>query len=262
MVEPNLDELARELDAPAERIHEVIMGTLARLPRAKYYIFRIASDASRTPASPEQPRTVVAFPSPDDALAFAQRNGHAASAPIRPVPTRELLALTLSDPAIGTLLFAEGTGIDEARGGLPRGIKVSRESLLAEIARPGMGVTELTAAAYDRLQFGVDFAARGAFRAAMTAAVEAVVASYRPPPGSLDTGSRSVFATGEVEVWLRRNGFPHATQRRWVSVAGEGGWHGAEELYEIDCGTEQRLFVQLLIYSDGRRQYIGHVVVT
>ncbi len=262
MPERSLDELARELDAPAERIHEVLMRTLARLPRARYYVFRIASDTSGTPATPEHPRTVAAFPSPDDALAFAQRNGYAASTPIRPLPTRELLALTLSDPTIGALLFVEGTGIDEAGGSLPRGIKISREDLLAEIARPEMGVKELTAAAYDQLQFGVDFAARGTFRAALTAAVEAVVAGYRPPPGSLDTGSRSVFATSEVEMWLRRNGFPRATQRRWVSVAGEGGWHGAEELYEIDCGAEQRLFVQLLIYSDGQRQYIGHVVVT
>ena len=122
--------------------------------------------------------------------------------------------------------------------------------------------SELSAAAYDRLQFGVDFARRGAFRAALAEAVEAVVAGYVPPPGSLDEGPRSIYATTVVEEWLRAHGFPKAGQRRWISVAGQPEWHGAEELCELDCGTEARLFVQLLIFGDGERQLIGQVVVT
>lgn len=121
---------------------------------------------------------------------------------------------------------------------------------------------ELTAAAYDRLQFGVDFSRRGAFRAALAEAVEVVVAGYVPPPGSLDQGPRSIYATTVVEEWLRAHGFPKADQRRWISVAGQPEWQGAEELCEIDCGTEARLFVQLLIFGDGERQSIGPVVVT
>ena len=121
---------------------------------------------------------------------------------------------------------------------------------------------ELTAEEFDALQFGVDFARRGAFRAALAEAVEAVVVSYTPPPGSLDRGPRSVFATGAVEEWLLHNGFPRAAQRRWIAVAGLPEWGGAEELVEIDCGTAQRLFVQLLIDSDGIRQTIGRVLVT
>ncbi len=75
--------------------------------------------------------------------------------------------------------------------------------------------SELSAAAYDRLQFGVDFARRGAFRAALAEAVEAVVAGYVPPPGSLDEGPRSIYATTVVEEWLRAPVFP-----RRASVAG------------------------------------------
>lgn len=121
---------------------------------------------------------------------------------------------------------------------------------------------ELTAAAYDRLQFGVDFVRRGAFRAALAEAVEAVVAGYVPPPGSLDSGSRSIYATTVVEEWLRTHGFPDAVQRRWVNVAGLPEWRGAEEVCEIDCGTEASLLVQLPILSDGVRQSIDRVIVT
>jgi hypothetical protein len=121
---------------------------------------------------------------------------------------------------------------------------------------------ELTAAAYDRLQFGVDFQRRGAFRAALAEAVEAIVAGYVPPSGSLDVGPRSIFATAIVEEWLRAHGFPDAHQRRWIRVAGQAQWGDAEELCEIDCGTEANLLVQLLIVSDGIRQSIGRVNVT
>ena len=120
----------------------------------------------------------------------------------------------------------------------------------------------LTAEAYDALQFGVDFAKRGAFRAALTEAVEAVIVQYSPPAGSLDRGPRSVFATTEVENWLRDNGFPRADQSRWINVEELPEWGGAEELCEIDCGTSNRLFVQLLIGSDGIRQTIERVIVT
>ncbi len=120
----------------------------------------------------------------------------------------------------------------------------------------------LTADAYDALQFGVDFTRRGAFRAALAEAVETIVMEYQPPPGSLDRGPRSVFATTVVEVWLQQNGFPNADQRRWINVEGMAEWGGAEELCEIDCGTSNRLFVQLLIGSDGIRQTIERVLVT
>lgn len=121
---------------------------------------------------------------------------------------------------------------------------------------------ELTAAAYDRLQFGVDFQRRGAFRVALAETVEALVAGYVPPEGSLDAGPRSIYATTLVEEWLRTHGFPDATQRRWVRVAGHPQWPGTEELCEIDCGAEASLLVQLPIVSDGIRQSIDRVIVT
>ncbi len=121
---------------------------------------------------------------------------------------------------------------------------------------------DLSAAAYDTLQFGVDFARRGAFRAALTAAVETIIAGYEPPTGSLDSGPRSIYAIPVVEEWLRAHGFPDADQRRWVSVARDPQWRGHEELCEIDCGTANSLLVQLPIARAGDRQLLGQVIVT
>lgn len=122
--------------------------------------------------------------------------------------------------------------------------------------------TELTAANYDALQFGVDFARRGAFRAALAEAVNAVIDAYTPPRGALDERPRAIFAATVVEDWLRTHGFPHADQRRWIDVKYQPEWGRAEELCEIDCGTANSLLVQLLIERDGDRQRIGEVRVT
>ena len=260
MPQTGLEDLGHTLGVPAERVAEVIERTCAPMSQEQYYVFKSGSRGHAAAPHPRQPRTIVAFPNPDDALAFAQRNGYAVSPRLRLIGSRDLIALLLRDPDVGLILFVESTG-DHPRG-LPRGIRITRQSLLDQIAMDHPKPMELTARAYDALQFGIDFSKRGAFRAALTEAVEAVVASYVPPPGSLDRGPRSVYATGAVEAWLRNNGFPRAAQRRWIDVAGQPNWAGAEELYEIDCGTEQRLFVQLLIYSADDRQYIGRVVVT
>jgi len=121
---------------------------------------------------------------------------------------------------------------------------------------------ELTAQAYDALRWGVDFSRRGVFRAELARAVEAVIDAYEPPPGSLDRGARSIFSAMAVEEWLRTHGFPRAEQRRWIDVSDWPEWNGAVELYEIGCGTELSLLVQLPIYRAETRQYIGPVVVT
>jgi hypothetical protein len=123
-------------------------------------------------------------------------------------------------------------------------------------------IGELSARAYNALQFGADFTRRGVFRAALAEAIEAVIEQYVPPPGSLDRGVRSIFSATIVEEWLRTHGFPQAVQRRWIDVSDWPEWGGAEELYEISCGTELSLLVQLPIHRAGARQYIGRVVVT
>ena len=262
MPQSNIDDLARELGVPVEQISELVERTCARLPQEHYYVFRADTEKPGTGARNQPARTIAAFPSPDDALAFAQGNGYAMPVQLKSIAAADLVKLLLHEPNVGAALFLQSTGGNDRRAGFPPSITITRQALVDQLGAVEESRIELTARAFDALRFGVDFGRRGAFRAALTEAVESVIANYVPPPGSVDSGPRSVYASTAVEAWLRANGFPRASQRRWINVAGEAGWNGADELYEIDCGTQQRLLVQLLIHSSGDRQFIGHVVVT
>lgn len=275
MPTPSIGELAATLRTTPERLRSVVQQTLGRLGRRRYYVYRVTGDQpARTPPS-DQPRTIVAFPTPDDALAFAQRNGYGSKAQLRAVSAAELIVKMLSDASIGTLLFAESHDNEGARGWGP-GTRLSRAELVRELqsaepapeqpaplAEQPATADELTAEHYDALQFGVNFTRRAEFRVALALAVEHVVEDYRPPEGGVEAGPRSIYATAAVEAWLRGNGFPHAFQRRWIDVAGDPDWNGAVELCEIDGGTQNRLLVQLAIHEDADgRQFIKRVLVT
>ncbi len=96
----------------------------------------------------------------------------------------------------------------------------------------------LTADAYDALQFGVDFTRRGAFRAALAEAVETIVMEYQPPPGSLDRGPRSVFATAVVEVVaaaerLSQRRPASLDQCRGIAGMGRGGRTVRDRLWHV-----------------------------
>lgn len=262
-------ELAATLNTTTERLKDVVRRTIARIPRSRYYVFRITNPQSAAERSPDRPRMIAAFPSPDAALAFAQRNGYGSNAQLRPLATADLVLRLLAEPSISTILFLDEP-IGDVEKGFGPGLKIKRDKLLEQLtpadesARPQSAPQiELSAAAYDALQFGVNFKRRAEFRVALTEVIEQVVATYEPPPGSLDSRPRSIFATGAVEQWLRERGFPHAHQRRWIDVADDPRWSGAVELCEIDAGTENHLLIQLAIHTDeSGRQYIKRVNVT
>ncbi len=269
----SLNELASTLSTTPERLRVVVKQALGRLPHRRYYVFRITGKQRPAGASSTEPRVIAAFPSPDDALAFAQRNGYGSNAQLRPVESVDLVIRMLSDDSIGAIFFAHDTHGAGGRGFGP-GIKLNRAELLAELQgeaapmvaseehRP-FAPEELTAETYDALQFGVNFTRRAEFRVALAQAVEEVVETYEPPTGSVDMGRRSIFATSAVEAWLKQHGFPRAHQRRWIDVADDPAWDGAVELCEIDAGTANRLLVQLAIHQDAHdRQYIRRVYVT
>jgi hypothetical protein len=233
-----------------------------------------------------EPRMIAAFPTPDDALGFAQRNGYGSNAQLRAISAADLIGRMLSDATIGSVLFLAESGATE-RPGFGPGLKIHRAELLdhleveqtiaaaAPAAAPPSAPQlpeeeyaidmppELSAAQYDALQFGVNFTRRAEFRVALAQAVEQIVATYEPPVGSLDRGPRSIFATTAVELWLKEHGFPHVHQRRWIDVADDPTWGGAVELCELDAGAANRLLIQLLIHLDETgRQYIKTVLVT
>jgi hypothetical protein len=262
----SLAELATTLNTTAERVRMVMRQTLARVPRDQYYVFRITGDHQPPLTAASTPRLIAAFPTPDDALSFAQRNGYGSNAQLRSVAAADLIARMLADPSIGAILFISEHSPETTRGFGP-GLKMTRDALVEQLgtsqSQDPLPPIDLTAEQYDALQFGVNFKLRAEFRAALTQAVEQVVATYHPPEGSLDRGPRSIYATTAVEHWLKQNGFPHAHQRRWIDVADDPQWGGAVELYEIDGGTLNHLLVQLVIHVDeAGRQYIKWVNVT
>jgi hypothetical protein len=260
----SIPELAAALATTPDRLRQVVRDTLRRIPRRRYYVFRITGGqaAQRPPDAP--PRLIAAFPSPDDALTFAQRNGYGSNAQLRPLDTAELLLLLLSDAGLGMLLFVRESG-GEPQQGFGPALRITRDELIEHLrADPAPAATNrLAAEHYDDMRFGVDFKDRAAFRVALAEAIEQVVATYEPPPGSIDRGPRSIFAASAVEAWLRSNGFPHAHQRRWIDVSDAPEYGGALELCEIDGGTRNRLTIQLLIDNDPHgRQYIRQINVT
>lgn len=254
------EELSTRLGISAARLHDVLAAVVAGLPAEQVFVFRIPPGAASGASAPARPRTIPAFMSADDALTWAQRNGGGPSIRLRCLAAGDLLRKMLATLGIGSITFAHALEADVRGRQMPPGVTVTRDWLLQELMNKPL--MTLTAEAYDALQFGIDFTQRGAFRAALAEAVENIVADYTPPPGSLDEGARSIFATTVVEEWLRNNGFPRANQRRWIDVAYNPEWGGAEELCEIDCGTANSLLVQLLIERDGARQRIGQVRVT
>lgn len=258
-------DLAAKLGTTPERLRLLVQETLKRLPRQQYYVFRITGSQGAPPRS-DRPRMIAAFPTPDDALAFAQRNGYGSNAQLRPVAATDLIVRMLTDEGIESILFLRGGAAEDVKGFGP-GLKLRRDKLLEQLqnrmAAPVTAPPDLTAKHYDSLQFGVDFTDRAAFRAALAQAVEQIVATYEPPAGSIDTGPRSIYAATAVEEWLKQHGFPHTHQRRWVNVAGDPRWNGAVELCEIDGGTANHLVVQLVIHEDeAGRQFIKWVNVT
>lgn len=260
----SVSELATLLGTTAEKLRAVVQRAVDRLPYRHYYVFRIIKEASAARPPSSRPRTIAAFPTPDDALAFAQRNGYGSNAQLRRIAALDLVARMLEDSSIEAIMFQAESTQPPARGFGP-GLRLTRADLLEQFRAdaPVKPTIELSAAAYDALQFGVDFADRAEFRVALAQAIEEIVANYEPPAGGIDQGPRSIFATGAVEEWLKTHGFPHAHQRHWIDVADDPRWGRALELCEIDAGTQHRLTIQLLIHADDTgRQYIKRVYVT
>ncbi|HNP73032.1 MAG TPA: hypothetical protein PKK15_18100, partial [Kouleothrix sp.] len=70
------------------------------------YVFWNARGSAANPAGQRRTRTLLAFPSPDTALAFAQRNRLPAPR-LRRLSLIQLAQAVLREPAIGALLLAD-----------------------------------------------------------------------------------------------------------------------------------------------------------
>jgi hypothetical protein len=140
MPTPAIGELAAALDTTPEQLRSVVQQALGRLERRRYYVYRITAGSPARSQPAGQPRTIVAFPTPDDALAFAQRNGYGSKAQLRSIGAAELIVRMLADPGIGTLLFAAPSPGERERGWGP-GTRFTRDELVATLrdAPPATG---------------------------------------------------------------------------------------------------------------------------
>jgi len=133
--------LAAEQGLDLEALRRGLADLRARAGGDAFYVFWTTRSGERTESSGRE-RMLLAFPSPDTALAFAQRNRltQPPDAPrLRRLALVHLLRAMLREPAIATLyLVFEADDLQEyPPGRLPAGLRLSRSELLRLIgARP------------------------------------------------------------------------------------------------------------------------------
>jgi hypothetical protein len=124
----------RHAIAPA-LAHALFDELLATIGAEAHYIFWHQRSTGAGAASSGRARTILAFPSPDAALAFAQRNrliASDASARLRRLTLLQLVSALLSQPSIAALLFVAQDADDRlVAGQLPPGVLIERHVIVA-----------------------------------------------------------------------------------------------------------------------------------
>jgi hypothetical protein len=124
--------------------HAPALAAFAAELRAKagsdaYYIFWFSGGARGGSATPGRERLLIGFPTPDAALAFAQRSVRRDGEErprLRRLTLAQLLAAVLREPAIAALLLASESAGEPLPGRLPHGLRLDRAELLSRLERP------------------------------------------------------------------------------------------------------------------------------
>ncbi|MEO7912559.1 MAG: hypothetical protein ABIV47_23160 [Roseiflexaceae bacterium] len=117
----------------------LLNGLRAQAGAERFYIFWTTSGAGAGASG--RKRTLLAFPTPDAALAFAQRNGLGSPGEqprLRRFALLQLLQAMLREPAILALLLAADDDPPPA-GQLPRGTRIERAALLRRLTSSDQG---------------------------------------------------------------------------------------------------------------------------
>jgi hypothetical protein len=122
---------------PAE-LRALVAELRQQVGHAACYVFWNArQEGSPDPApDPARPRTLLAFPNPGAALAFAQRNrmAHQGRPPrLRHLTLTQLLRAMLRRATIGTLILVDAEVPWPSPGLLPAGVVLTREALLTRL---------------------------------------------------------------------------------------------------------------------------------
>lgn len=98
-----------------------------------FYIFWVAGGRAAAPAAPRQ-RTLLAFHTPDAALAFAQRNQLTSAPRLRRLALPKLVQAVLREPKISAIVFVADEQLGALPAGMtPPGVRVERAELLARL---------------------------------------------------------------------------------------------------------------------------------
>lgn len=131
-----LQNLADEQGASIEALHALLAALRAQAGADQFYVFWLVGKGGEPPRARRQ-RTLLAFLTPDAALAFAQRNQLAdasTQARLRRLSLLQLVQAILREPAITALLFvADQEAPPPAAGLLPHGVRVERADLLRRL---------------------------------------------------------------------------------------------------------------------------------
>ena len=110
----------------------------------QFYVFWTSSGGRGGAGSGARARTLLAFRTPDAALAFAQRNRLASAAErprLRRLTLLQLCHAMLQEPAIGALIIAgEGDDQPAAPGQMPPGTRLERAELVRRLRETGEAV--------------------------------------------------------------------------------------------------------------------------
>lgn len=128
--------VAQQHGFDAQVAHAALTATAKMLyqrghtPQDYFYLYRTGK---RNPPSGEgssaRPRVVLAFYTPDTALAFAQHNRLTPTPRLLRLSLARLLATLMQRPTIGAVLFADEP-IEMVAGYLPVGLRLERAALL------------------------------------------------------------------------------------------------------------------------------------
>jgi hypothetical protein len=130
-----IQDLADEYGADAAAVRELLATLRERAGAERFYVFWTAAGPAQPPGARRE-RTLLAFQTPDTALAFAQRNRlHDANRPrLRRVELIQLVGAALRAPAIVAILFVGDEDHPTLPAGrLPPGVRVARDELLRSL---------------------------------------------------------------------------------------------------------------------------------
>ena len=130
-----LNLLIRSYGVSATATQELVATLHAQTGTDWFYVFWIGGSSARgTP--PQRSRTLLAFPTPDSAFAFAQRNNLIAGPSklrLRRLHLTQLFLAVLRETSIVEILLVHDTDNLRSAGQLPDGITIERATLLQSL---------------------------------------------------------------------------------------------------------------------------------